>query len=109
MQAREELQKLIDALATQRDELIVRAHLARLEAQDEWRELEGKLDELRAKAKQAAESPVRRRRTCAPPPACWPRRSAAATSGSSGCSERPPPPPGARAARCRPWRGRGRA
>ncbi len=55
MQAREELQKLIDALATQRDELIVRAHLAKLEAQDEWRELEGKLDELRAKAKQAAE------------------------------------------------------
>lgn len=55
MQAREELQKLIDALATQRDELIVQTHLAKLEAQDEWRELEGKLDELRAKAKQAAE------------------------------------------------------
>lgn len=55
MQAREELQKLIDALATQRDELIVRAHLAKLEAQDEWRELEDKLDALRAKAKQAAE------------------------------------------------------
>lgn len=55
MQAREELQKLIDALATQRDELIVKAHLAKLEAQDEWRELESKLDELRAKAKQAAE------------------------------------------------------
>lgn len=55
MQAREELQKLIDNLATQRDELIVRAHLAKLEAQEEWRELEGKLAQLRAKAGQAAE------------------------------------------------------
>ncbi|MFN3594050.1 MAG: hypothetical protein ACK4TK_05130 [Thiobacillaceae bacterium] len=55
MQVREELQKLIDGLATQRDELIVKAHLAKLEAQDEWRELESKLAELRAKAQQAAE------------------------------------------------------
>ncbi|MCS6787231.1 MAG: hypothetical protein NZ524_09410 [Thiobacillaceae bacterium] len=55
MQVREELQKLIDRLNTERDELILKAHLAKLEAQDEWRELEGKLDELRAKAKQAAE------------------------------------------------------
>ncbi len=55
MQVTEELQKLIDGLATQRDELIVKAHLAKLEAQEEWRALEAKLDELRAKAKQAAE------------------------------------------------------
>lgn len=55
MEPREELQKLLDILATQRDELIVRAHLAKLEAQEEWRELESKLDELRAKAGQAAE------------------------------------------------------
>lgn len=55
MDPREELQKLLDNLATQRDELIVRAHLAKLEAQEEWRELEGKLAQLRAKAGQAAE------------------------------------------------------
>lgn len=55
MQAHEELQKLIDNLATQRDELVVRAHLAKLEAQKEWHELEGKLAQLRAKAGQAAE------------------------------------------------------
>lgn len=55
MQAREELQKLLDTLATQRDELVVRAHLAKLEAQEEWSELEGKLELLRAKAGQAAD------------------------------------------------------
>lgn len=32
-----ELQKRIDGLATQRDELIVKAHLAKLKAQEEWR------------------------------------------------------------------------
>ena len=55
MAPREELQKLLDTLATQRDELVVRAHLAKLEAQEEWGELEGKLELLRAKAGQAAE------------------------------------------------------
>lgn len=55
MQAREELKKLLDSLATQRDELVVRAHLAKLEAQQEWGELEGKLEQLRAKVGQAAE------------------------------------------------------
>lgn len=55
MHPREELQKLLDTLATQRDELIVRAHLARLEAQDEWGELEAKLQQLRDRAGQAAE------------------------------------------------------
>ena len=58
MAPREELQKLLDTLATQRDELVVRAHLARLEAQEEWGELEGKLELLRAKAGQAAEVAV---------------------------------------------------
>lgn len=55
MQAREELKKLLDSLATQRDELVVRAHLAKLEAQQEWGELEGKLEQLRDKVGQAAE------------------------------------------------------
>lgn len=55
MEPREELKKLVDTLATQRDELIVRAHLAKLEAQEEWGELEDKLRELRAKVAQAAD------------------------------------------------------
>ena len=55
MEPREELQKLLDKLATQRDELAVRAHLAKLEAQEEWGELEGKLEALRAKVGQAAD------------------------------------------------------
>lgn len=48
-----ELQKVVDGLATQRDELILKAHLARLEAREEWQELEGKLELLRGKAAQA--------------------------------------------------------
>lgn len=55
MDTREEMQKLLDTLATQRDELIVRAHLAKLEAQEAWRELEGKLELLRTKASQASD------------------------------------------------------
>ncbi len=55
MNTREDLQKLLDRLATQRDELIVRAHLAKLEAQDDWRQLEQQLEHLRAKTAQAAE------------------------------------------------------
>lgn len=54
MDPREELQKLVDTLATQRDELIVKAHLGKLEAEDEWRELEGKLAQLRATADRVA-------------------------------------------------------
>ncbi|MEW5770021.1 MAG: hypothetical protein AB1831_06600 [Pseudomonadota bacterium] len=56
MDAREELQKLLDALSTQRDELIVRAHLAKLEAEDEWREMEGKLERLRDTAAKVADT-----------------------------------------------------
>lgn len=55
MKAREDMQSLLDRLATERDELIVRAHLAKLEAREEWQELEAKLDELRGKAGQAAD------------------------------------------------------
>ena len=50
MNANEELKKLLDRLATERDELIVKAHLARLEAQDEWAELEKQLAQMREKA-----------------------------------------------------------
>jgi len=55
MDARQELQQLLERLATQRDELVVRAHLAKLEALEEWAELEGKLEALRAKVSQAVE------------------------------------------------------
>lgn len=54
MQAHEELQKVMDQLATQRDELVLRAHLAKLEAMDEWRDLEARLDDLRGKSSQMA-------------------------------------------------------
>ena len=54
MSAHEELKKLLDLLATQRDELIVQAHLAKLEAQGEWGRLEKQLDQLREKAAEAA-------------------------------------------------------
>jgi hypothetical protein len=55
MKAREDMKSLLDRLATERDELVVRAHLARLEAREEWQELEAKLDQLRGKAEQAAD------------------------------------------------------
>jgi uncharacterized protein YPO0396 len=52
----EDLRKRIDdAVAEARreaDELRVRVHLAKLEADDEWRELEAKLRELEDKAKE---------------------------------------------------------
>lgn len=50
MNAKEDLKTLLDRLATERDELIVKAHLARLEAQDEWAQLEKQLAQLREKA-----------------------------------------------------------
>lgn len=56
MNAREEMQKMLDALAQQRDELIVQAHLARLEAMEEWKNTEGKLAQLRAKVDQAGDT-----------------------------------------------------
>lgn len=55
MNPREDLKALLDTLATQRDELLVQAHLARLEAQEEWQQLEKRLSELHEKAGTAAE------------------------------------------------------
>ena len=37
METPEEIQKIVDKLAQQRDELIVQAQLAKLEAMDEWK------------------------------------------------------------------------
>jgi len=47
MDTREEIQKILDKLAQQRDELIVQAQLAKLEAMDEWQNMESKLSQLR--------------------------------------------------------------
>lgn len=49
MDTREEIQKILDKLAQQRDELIVQAQLAKLEAMDEWKNVESKLAQLRNK------------------------------------------------------------
>ncbi len=56
MDTREEMQKILDSLAQQRDELIVQAHLAKLEAMEEWENMEGKLVRLRAKASQVGDT-----------------------------------------------------
>lgn len=45
-----EIDAFIDMLKQQRDELIVQMNLAKAEARDEWNELEGKLEHLKAKA-----------------------------------------------------------
>ena len=47
METRDEIQKILDKLAQQRDELIVQAQLAKLEAMDEWKNVESKLSQLR--------------------------------------------------------------
>lgn len=47
----EKLRKLTEQLEQERDELKLKIGLAKLEARDEWQELEGKMDSLRARAK----------------------------------------------------------
>jgi hypothetical protein len=50
MTVTEELNRLVDELKTQRDELAVKLHLARADARDEWAALEKKWDRLRGRA-----------------------------------------------------------
>ena len=50
METREEIQKILDKLTQQRDELIVQAQLAKLEAMDEWKNAESKFSQLRSKS-----------------------------------------------------------
>jgi hypothetical protein len=45
----ESLQKLLDELRTQRDELKLKLHLAKADARDEFAELEKKFEQLRSK------------------------------------------------------------
>jgi len=49
--ARERLKDLLQRLETERDELQLKLGLAKLEARDEWKELEGKMDSLRGRLK----------------------------------------------------------
>lgn len=47
----EKLRKLTEQLEQERDQLKLKIGLAKLEARDEWHEIEGKLDSLRARAR----------------------------------------------------------
>jgi len=47
----EKLRKLTEQLEQERDELKLKIGLAKLEARDEWKDLEGKMDSLRARAR----------------------------------------------------------
>jgi len=50
--AKERIDELIKDLKREREELRLKYSLAKLEAEDEWRKLEGKLKTLEAKAKE---------------------------------------------------------
>jgi hypothetical protein len=52
---REDMQERLQELARMRDELLVQANLAQLEAREEWAELEARLAQLKAKADEAGE------------------------------------------------------
>ncbi len=49
MNIREELEKMKDNLIQQRDELKLKAGLAKLEAKEEWEQVEGKVEHFMAK------------------------------------------------------------
>lgn len=49
--AKERLKDLLRKLETERDELKLKLGLAKLEAREEWTELEGKMDALRGRMK----------------------------------------------------------
>ena len=53
MDAREQIEKLMATLATQRDELMLKAHLAKADARDELEAMEAKWESLKGKAEQA--------------------------------------------------------
>ena len=53
--AREEIEKLVQQLERQRDELRVKMSLAKLEAREEWEKLEKQLGQLKANAPQIRE------------------------------------------------------
>lgn len=53
--AKEKLQDVLTKLETERDELMVKLGLAKLEAREEWHELEKKMDTLRGRMKVVGE------------------------------------------------------
>lgn len=50
-EAKEKLQGMIRQLETERDELRLKVGLAKLEAREEWKELEEKMDSVRGRMK----------------------------------------------------------
>lgn len=52
----DDVQKFINKLRTDRDELRLRMHLASMEVRDEWEELEGRWDKLEARLQNAGET-----------------------------------------------------
>jgi SMC interacting uncharacterized protein involved in chromosome segregation len=53
---KEWLDELLEDLKQERDELRVRVHLAKLEANEEWQDLEDKWETLQSKAKAVAKA-----------------------------------------------------
>ena len=49
MAVRNDVRSLFDDLRTQRDELVVKLHLARADARDEWQALEKKWEHVKAR------------------------------------------------------------
>lgn len=52
----EDIEELVEKLKQERDELGVKLHLAKMEAGDEWQELERKWSRLEAKVKQLGDA-----------------------------------------------------
>ena len=52
----EDLEELVEKLKQERDELGVKLHLAKMEASEEWQELERKWSKLEAKEKQLGDA-----------------------------------------------------
>ena len=52
----EDIEELVDKLRQERDELNVKLHLAKMEASEEWQDLERKWSKLEAKVKQLGDA-----------------------------------------------------
>ena len=52
----EDVEELVEKLKQERDELSVKMHLAKMDASDEWQELERKWTKLEAKVKQLGDA-----------------------------------------------------
>jgi len=52
----ERIDEILKSIQQERDELIVKLQLAKMETSDEWKKIESKLELLEAKAKEIAEA-----------------------------------------------------